>query len=357
MNRKYLIFIAIQAFIIVILFWLLVFYGRDEYENLTQDEEEAIETPSLVQDASQLKNGVAAIKLNAVSQKEAGIVTALLESSSHQNETETFGTVLNIDSLFDLRARYQTALSEVTIAQSTIPSIRQTYQRYKLLNEDDKNISDQALAEVESSLKQAESRLYAAKSNALALSDTLRSQWGPAFTNVNSDLMMSLVNRQRVLLQISFPVKSDRPNQYKEVTVSPVGSPSTNVKAQFLSIASKADSTIAGNTYLFTAPAEQLRAGMRIVAELNSGKNEELGVVIPDRAVVWYANKAWVYQKEGSDTFVRKEISTEIEANNEGDNGWFNRAPFKAGDQVVINGAQLLLSEEFKSQITNENDD
>ncbi len=77
------------------------------------------------------------------------------------------------------------------------------------------------------------------------------------------------------------------------------------------------------------------------------------GVIIPSAAVVWYGGKPWVYQKHGAEQFSRLPINTDIEV----ENGWFYQGALKAADQVVTSGAQLLLSEEFKSQITNENED
>jgi hypothetical protein len=76
------------------------------------------------------------------------------------------------------------------------------------------------------------------------------------------------------------------------------------------------------------------------------------GIIIPSSAVVWYAGTPWVYFKQGKDQFVRKPISadTEVEA------GWFNQG-LDANSEVVVNGAQLLLSEEFKYLIKNENED
>jgi hypothetical protein len=50
---------------------------------------------------------------------------------------------------------------------------------------------------------------------------------------------------------------------------------------------------------------------------------------------------------------VRKEVAT----GNEVPGGWFNAANFEPGDEVVVSGAQLLLSEEQKFQIRNENED
>ena len=76
------------------------------------------------------------------------------------------------------------------------------------------------------------------------------------------------------------------------------------------------------------------------------------GVIIPSNAVVWYAGTSWAYFKQGKDQFIRKPISadTEVEA------GWFNQG-IDANSEVVVNGAQLLLSEEFKYLIKNENED
>lgn len=40
MNRKATIIIGLQAALIVILFWFLIIYGKDEYEAATSEREE-----------------------------------------------------------------------------------------------------------------------------------------------------------------------------------------------------------------------------------------------------------------------------------------------------------------------------
>ena len=45
MNRKLAIIIGLQAFLIVMLFWVLVFYGKDEYEASTHRSDDKIEAP------------------------------------------------------------------------------------------------------------------------------------------------------------------------------------------------------------------------------------------------------------------------------------------------------------------------
>jgi hypothetical protein len=75
---------------------------------------------------------------------------------------------------------------------------------------------------------------------------------------------------------------------------------------------------------------------------------------IPKESIVWNAGKAWVYIKIAEDKFIRKAVDT----NNEDNDGWMIKEDqIKENDEIVISGSQLMLSEEFKYQIKNENDD
>jgi multidrug efflux pump subunit AcrA (membrane-fusion protein) len=97
-----------------------------------------------------------------------------------------------------------------------------------------------------------------------------------------------------------------------------------------------------------------LRAGMRVVARISMGGAPVTGVIVPSAAVVWHAGKAWAYVKDDKeDSFARFEVSTADET----PGGWFNAIGFDDDDEVVVSGAQLLLSEELKYQIRNENED
>ena len=73
---------------------------------------------------------------------------------------------------------------------------------------------------------------------------------------------------------------------------------------------------------------------------------EEAGYLILDSAVVWTDGKAWVYMRRDGNRFLRREIT----ADTRGRGGWFVAGGFSPGEQVVVTGAQLLLSAEFLSQ-------
>ncbi len=77
------------------------------------------------------------------------------------------------------------------------------------------------------------------------------------------------------------------------------------------------------------------------------GEERIAGVIVPDSAVVWLQGRAWVYVREGPDRFVRREVSPKQRM----EEGWVVTKNVSAGDRVVVEGAQLLLSEEFRSQI------
>jgi len=137
------------------------------------------------------------------------------------------------------------------------------------------------------------------------------------------------------------------------LTIAPASVDAPGRPARYVSPAPQGDSTLPGATYFYIASADGLRAGMRVAARMHVSGKSQSGVIIPSVAVVWHGGKAWAYVREDNDTFVRKEVMTD----NEVPGGWFDAGNFEAGDEVVVSGAQLLLSEEQKFQIRNENED
>jgi hypothetical protein len=85
---------------------------------------------------------------------------------------------------------------------------------------------------------------------------------------------------------------------------------------------------------------------MNVLAFVPAGPSRP-GVMVPARAAVWWQGKASVYLEKGTGHFVRREIPTETPVGE----GWFVTGGFSPGDKVVVKGAQLLQSEEFRSQI------
>ncbi|MBZ4200675.1 MAG: hypothetical protein LAC66_02115 [Methylotenera sp.] len=365
MNRKATIIISMQAFLIILLFWFLVFYGKDEYESAASNGEAGIESRSLVAANKSSDKGAATLMLTLAAQQQSGIKTSPLVSTQYQASTASFANVEAIDGLLEQRTRYLAALAEGQVLRSALIHQQQTVKRMRALNQDDKNVSDRALQEAEAAMQAEQTKLNANHTLAQGLYDSMQQQWGAtlakwAAQTSSQPQLNALLQYKEVLIKVSLPFDVN-PNPKSLLQIGQIGGQSL-AKARFVSSAPQADSTIQGKTYFYIAPANNLRTGMRVSASLESQSRMSNGVIVPHEAVVWYANQAWVYQKlpagqAGNDKFIRRLISTDVEIESPAISGWFNTIGFVAGDLLVTKGAQLLLSEELKYQITNENDD
>ncbi len=354
MNKKLTLIIGLQALLIVVLFWVLIFYGRDEYEAYQNSQEEEIEGPNRVTE----KEGINIVSLPLATQQNSGITTAKVSSAVFQGEIKSFGNVVSIDSLTEAKARFLNLKTDIAIARAASGSNLQQYQRLKTLNADDKNVSDRAVQEALAVANADTSKITASELQLKNLQTSTKLQWGQAlaklaFEDKLAPYLANLLDRKNVLIQVSLPLNTLTPLAGSSINVSPLNESVTPIKAIYVSPASTSDSNGFGKTFYYSAPADLLRIGMRvnIQAEAATGDASN-GIIIPSNAVVWYAGKPWAYFKEGKDQFVRKPISTDTEV----DAGWFNQG-IDASSEVVVSGAQLLLSEEFKYLIKNENED
>lgn len=354
MNRKIALIIALQALLIIILFWVLVFYGKDEYEAYTREQGEEIDSPQRVS----TDHGSTVVTLSEEAQAQSGITTTALKAGTHQSTLSSYGSVVSIEPLIELRTRYLTAKADASVVRASLVSSQQEYQRLLQLNRDNRNISDRAVIAAEAAWKADEAKVAAAETTASNVRDNIRQVWGETLANLvtqqpASPALQRLLQYKEVLLQITLPFDAALPKPGHTLYVVPTGTQGKAIQAEFVSASPITDRTIQGKTYYYRAPAEDLRSGMRVTVRLPESAKQGNGVIVPSTAVVWYGGKAWVYRKEAADRFVRLPISTNADT----DGGWFNSGNLKPGDALVTSGAQLLLSEEFKYQIKNENED
>lgn len=354
MNKKLATIIGLQALLIVTLFWVLIFYGRDEYEAYQAEQEEEIESPSRVSE----KAGINIVSLPLATQQNSGITTERVLSSTYQGKINSYGNVIAIDNLIEAKANYLRAKTDINLARSASGNNQQQYQRLKALNADDKNVSDRAVQEALATVNADNAKITASELQLKNLQTSVRLQWGEELVKLASDEKLAphlenLLNRKNALIQVSFPLDSATPKHGSSIGLTPINGSAAPIKAIYVSPASTSDTNSFGKTFYYSAPAELLRIGMRVNIEADpSGGSATSGVVIPNQALVWYGGKPWAYFKQGKDQFVRKPISADTEV----DTGWFNQG-IDANSEVVVSGAQLLLSEEFKYQIKNENED
>jgi multidrug efflux pump subunit AcrA (membrane-fusion protein) len=346
--------IAGMALIIAVLVWTLVYFARDELELKQDAYEEEIEIPST---AGQVE-GRAVVRVSRASQGASGIAVQPLKPASSEDVLEVYGAVLGIQPLLELRGRYLAALGEVRARQAAERAARTEYERMKLLYQDDRNVSEQALRAAESRFHSESAQLASSQAAVDALDAELRSAWGDVIAgwtrNADSPMLKALLDRRSHLIQVSFPFDVPASSAARgQLSVAPITGRDKTRPARYVSEAPQSEAVLPGQTYFYLVDGGDLRSGTRVVARVGLG-GKESGVLVPSAAVVWHAGKSWVYVQQEDERFDRFPVAAARDLGN----GWFQPAgELKPGDKVVVSGAQLLLSEELKFQIRNENED
>ena len=354
MNKKALWIIGFQILLILALIWTIVFVGRDEYESIHNDSEEEVEGPIRVTE----QNGLQVVQLNVATQKNSGISVQPLQGYDYHGNIKVLGSVVSIQTLVDYNSQYQLLKSQLALAESVLPNHQLQYQRYKQLNEDDKNVSDKAVQEAQALVISDQTQIKTTQAQIKALTDTIIAQWGQPLATLitqqtTSGPLRDLLIQKKVLVQVSFPLNFKAPEGRSSLNITPIQGEVAPIQADYVSQSIQTDISNIGKTYFYSAPADYLRVGMRVNVVPTEASSAALkGVVVPNQAIAWHGGMAWIYVKTSRDTFLRKPVASDIEL----DDGWFDTS-IAPGTEVVTRGAQLLLSEEFKFQIKNENED
>ncbi|MFO0794889.1 MAG: efflux RND transporter periplasmic adaptor subunit [Candidatus Brocadiaceae bacterium] len=341
--KKTILAIVILAGIGAILAWAFL-EGRKEHL-MGQEGERPIKVPSRVI----IQDGKSIIHIDKETQIKSGFALESLAPVVHQKEIKAYGTVLQLQELFDLRNQYIEAKAHLKKIRVSLTTTSREYERLRALNEDNKNASDKALQAAEAAWRSDAAESRVALETIRILRVKTRQQWGDILTLWlfrGSPLLNRMIQCQDVLIQITLPPDADisLPPGTARIQVSD----RTFVTARLVSPSPRTDPRIQGASffYLVSTKTTAILPGMNILAYLPVGPQVQGGVV-PSSAVVWWQGKAWVYAQMDPENFVRREIPTESPV----EDGWFVTKGFTPGDQLLMSGAQLLLSEEFRAQI------
>lgn len=341
-KLKTILGIIVVAGIGAPLIWAFI-TGREELAK-EQERERPIKAPPRVA----TEEGETVIKLDQATQKKSGIAVAPLKAVTHQEELRAYGMVMDLQALVDLRNSFATAKAQVEKARASLEASRKDYERVKALHEN-RNISDKVFQVAEATWRSDEASARAAETALNVSEGNIRQRWGAVVATWlfdGSKEFGRLMQRQDVLLEVTLPPAPRLSSAPRNARVQT--SEGKLASARFVSPSPSTDPRIQGMSFFYLAQAQatDLLPGMNVLAYLPNGSQTQ-GVIVPASSVVWWQGKAWIYAQKDSDRFIRQEISTETPA---GD-GWFVRNGLLSNDRIVVSGAQLLLSEELRSQI------
>ena len=292
-------------------------------------------------------NGAATLTLSALDQQHDGILTAHPAPPPSPPEIAAYGTVLDAAGLTALSNRYLDASAKLATAEANLAVSRAAGERAKILH-GERQISTAELQQTEGHFAVDRATLGAARAQLETITATARQSWGSVLGDAvvaGAPLVRKLIDRSEYLVKVTLPPGVDPKAPPAAATAR--SSAAGEARLAYVSPATSTDPQLQGLAYFYTAPAASgLLPGMNLAVALPAGGDAE-GLLVPQSAVVWLAGKAWVFLRTGKDTFTRRQIRPD----RAGADGGYVVTSLPADAEIVVQGAQMLLSEEFRSQV------
>lgn len=303
----------------------------------------------------ELMSGKLVVHIPEAIQKQANLELTQLTETVHYNELHASARVVDIQPLLQLRSSYMEIQTKITTAEAALQVSTQEYDRLKLLRKEASNISERQLQQARLDWMSSQSQLQDARLKKDNIKSQILQSWGPVLSEHvlnDSAIANDLFKRNSVLLLVTMEGDRQLPDNTETIFVNAYNNRKEARIAHYLSPASFADPAVYGQSYFFYTEAFNLPTGINLDAWISDKKNENKGVMIPVDAVIWYVDKPWVYVRTGEEAFVRRQLNEYTVTRD----GWFVQSDFKPGEYLVLHGAQMLLSEEFRWSIPDEDD-
>jgi hypothetical protein len=340
-SLRKLIAAAVVIGIGVLLVWGFV-EGRGEATRKAE-RERPVQAPQRVS----TQNGAAVITIDGAAQRRSGIETAAPAPAPYQEQVRAYAAVLDLATLTDLSNGFVNARAQLDTVQAKVAVSKTAFERAERLYKD-QHVSLAQLQAAEATFRGDQAALAAARSQVRTLAASAQQQWGPVLAKSlteGSTLITRLIERQDFLLQVSLAPGISLAAPPRAATIET--GKDARATIAFVSPATRTDPKIQGVSFFYTAPAESgVLPGMNLLAFLPSGRTVH-GVIIPASAIVWWQDRAWVYRRTGANSFTRTEIPTDLPV----PGGGYVVKEAARDTEIVTQGAQSLLSEEFRAQI------
>jgi hypothetical protein len=294
--------------------------------------------------------GQSSVAIDSHIQAISGLKTMVVAAIQHQAEFEAIGKVINIQPLLALRESYLVAQAELNGAKARF---KQTGQSLKRQQELFRNgiTAKRSLQEQEAQGSGDQALVDAAQIRLMAIASETRLMWGKELADWalsdKTGKLKAFLSGQQQLLQITLPANRQLTSEVDTLFVEPSGQRNKAHSASLISRSTQVDNSLQGESYFFQANADGLNIGMKVTAWIPEPTLRQSGIIVPESALVWYMDQVYVYIKATKDTYTRRLIKAFLFT----PDGYFVKDDMKAGEEIVITGGQMLLSEELRGQI------
>lgn len=292
-----------------------------------------------------VRNGITTLTVDQDLQTHSGIQARGLDDATAAEGPAVYGTVIDLQPLVELSGRYASVLADLGAARAEAAGSRAELERVKALYEDDRNVSLKALGAARAADAASAAKVNIAQATANAIAGSIRQQFGTtvagwATSSAAAELAPFMARREVLVRVVTGPQAGAAPG-----TLALHGNDASPIQARLVSASPQTDPNVQGQAYFYRAAAP-LAAGTRVIGHI--GKTQNPGLNIPAAAIVWYGGQPWAYVRTEPTLFERRAVDQSMPRNGD----YLVTTGFKAGEQVVVRGAQLLLSEESRALLS-----
>ena len=356
MKNKSLIIIITQSVLIIGLLWLIIYLSKDEI--FRDDIDSSLRVSDEFDAESLVSIQKKIITLSDSMIKNSGINVQPISESRKRSSYPSYGYVVNLKNLIDYKTNYLNLNFEINKLNTQLKEEIKHFKKLQTLNEDNKNIADSVVGEKEIEINNLRNNLNIQKSNINNLLQVIGQEWGQSFkdllTNPKTSSLQNIFNSDSRLLKITIANNTIQKLPPSELILFSPLHPKNKYTANFISKAPFGSLDIQGSSYFYLSLSNDLMIGSKINSYIESAEDSQVKKFhIPKSAIIWNEGKPWIYVESSNNSFLRHPIFKLEEV----DDGWvvqFENIPPRA---IVTKGTQLLLSEEYKHLITNENED
>lgn len=355
-QRRWMVLCVVLGALLVLVAALAAWLGRDEFHQLREEAQAS--------DAAEpaAAEGPPRVSLSAAAQRNLGLKTAApMEASRATGGALVELLVVDPQALAEARGKLRGAAQELDAARAQAEASARELRRVQGLFDDDRSASQRALDAARAQAA-ADAAHQGAQQAALdSLQAAARATWGPTVAGWLGAAQAAALD----------PVFNGRATLLRAQATAGVAPPPGRLQLDGGADARPLDAAAATAQRLYLAPAARVAPGQRLWARAAGHGAAVDGAWVPASAVVWHAGQPWVYVQQAADdddappaaaaaasapaardSFRRRALASAERV----DERWFVPG-LEDEDKVVVQGAQVLLSEELKFQLRNENDD
>lgn len=291
------------------------------------------------------------VTLTAAEIALAGIEADRLAPARVMPESTAAGRVANAAALLTLLGDLRAARRTAAASDAVVSALAARVARLRKLEAAGEITVARELAALEVEYRRELETAATRKARVEQLATALRAGWGTqvaALAQAESGPIAALERGEALLVEF---VADGEPSATVQVAASEARTEAA--AAQVIGPGAAALGGARGTSWLAVTPAGALRPGMPVTVWIPRATRGVDGVLLPAAAVVWHRGAQWYYVADDATHFSRHALGNALAYGRD----YLLPAARAPQGPVVLRGAQLLLAEEFRAAIPEEDDD